>query len=455
VSRTEVTLESILGMLPDLDELEVLRLRLVSAALPDPGRAWDSSSAYATIDKHLVSAEAADRAVDEAREALQQFTDLLHRGLRPVLHAFYEGDPAAAARALVALGEEMEGAGRAQGARQCYRTALAVSLPLAEKGAQILALRRIGRVSMNVGEFLEASSCYERSAELARDSGDLHGEVIARTGLGNVRMWQGRWSEAERPYLEAMSLADSFPDMPALERGHLYNNLGNLYTRLGRLDEAEAWFERAFRLWKDLHSPVDLATCHFNHAQLREAQGRWEEAQLDYEAALAQPIHAALRAGIATDYAEWWLHAGHVTRAEEWGRVAEQQAIAARSPYTLGRMYHGRGNIARARGDLDGFTFYEKALEIAREKGYPYLEGETLRDYARLRADNGGAEEAVAYLERARDIFRDLGALGQFDEAERALAALAPAAAAAIVEFPAARTLPEEPEPPRMAATGD
>src|SRR6202008_2285352 len=41
------------------------------------------------------------------------------------------------------------------------------------------------------------------------------------------------------------------------------------------------------------------------------------------------------------------------------------------------------------------------------------LEGETLVDYAALRSGNGGADEAHAYLERARDIFRELGALGE------------------------------------------
>jgi len=32
-------------------------------------------------------------------------------------------------------------------------------------------------------------------------------------------------------------------------------------------------------------------------------------------------------------------------------------------------MYRGLGNIARATGSEDGFTFFEKALEIARGKG--------------------------------------------------------------------------------------
>jgi tetratricopeptide (TPR) repeat protein len=422
VSRPEATVEEILGLLPDLDDLEVLRLRLIASAVRDPGKEWDSSSAFTTIDKRLVSPDGATRALAEARQALHDHVETLHTGLLPILEALFADDRDAAARHLVALGERLEASGRVNGARRCYRAALTAALPLAEKGPQVLALRRIGRVSLHLGDFQEAASYYERSAELARDSADLPGEVVARTGLGNVLLWQGRWTEAEACYHEALALADG-ADAGALtlERGQIYNNLGNLTTRLQRPDEAEGWFESALRVWETHASPEDLAICLHNHGNLREAQGRWEEARRGYEGALKLPVSPAVRSIIATDYAEWWLHEGHLTQAAEYGRVAEEHAIAAGSPYTLGHMYLGRGKIARAQGDADGFTFFEKALEIAREKGYPYLEAETLVDYAALRAQNDGAEEAAAYLERACEILRGLGAVGELERARAAL----------------------------------
>lgn len=425
MNRHEATIEEILGLLPDLDELEVLRLRLVASAVRDPGKEWDSSSAYTTIDKRIVTRESAERALAEAEQALHDFVAEMHQGLRPVLHSLFDDDRAAAARHLVSLGETMEGRGRLLGARRCYRAALSVSLPLAEKATQILALRRVGRVSLSVGDFEEGVAYYDRSAELARDSGDAHGEVVARTGIGNLRMWQGRWSEAEACYHEALALTEKAgTGQLTLERGQLYNNLGNLTTRQRRLEESERWFESAFRVWETHASPVDLAICHHNHAHLREAQERWDEARRGYEAALGLPISMGLHATIATDLAGWWLHEGHLTQAEELGRLAEEHAIASGSPYTMGYMYQGRGNIARARGDADGFTFYEKALEIAREKGYTFLEADTLVDYASLRAQNDGAEEAAAYLERAGEIFRELGAAGELERTQRTLDAL-------------------------------
>jgi tetratricopeptide (TPR) repeat protein len=236
-----------------------------------------------------------------------------------------------------------------------------------------------------------------------------------------------------------------------MERGQIYNNLGNLTTRLRRLDEAEGWFESALRVWDAVASPEDRAICLHNHGNLREAQGRYDDARRSYDAALKLPVSAAVRSIIATDFAEWWLRDGHLTSAEEWGRVAEEDAIAAGSPYTLGHMYLGRGKIARARGDADGFTFYEKALEIARDKGYPFLEAATLLDYAALRVSNGGAEEAAAYLERACEIFRELGAVGELEKARTALAEVRPFAEADPVDEPDLAAAGEAP----LAAAGD
>ena len=427
MSRSEATVEAILGLLPDFEDLEVLRLRVVGAAVPDPQRTWDSSSNYATFDKRIVTPEAAEQALSDAEDALRQYIGILHQGLRPVFQSYFQGDEDAAARHLIALGEALEDAGRVQGARKFYNSALALTRPLPDKTTQVVALRRIARVTLTLGELQEAYPYYERSSELAHDAGDVRGEVIARTGMGNLRMWQGRWSEAEAHYREALSLTEgegaAALDLTS-ERGHLYNNLVNLTTRQQRLDESERWFEEAIRLWEGASSPVDLAVCHFNYAHLREAQERWDDARRGYEKALALPIPPRLRSLIATDFSEWCLQNDLLTQAEEWGRVAEEQAIAARSPYTLGHMYRGRGKVALARGAADGFTFFEKALEIARDKGYVFLEGETLVDYAALRAQNGGVDEAVDFLKHACEIFRGLGALGELERAEKALAGL-------------------------------
>lgn len=423
--RSEATVEELLALVPEMDELELLRLRVMREAVPDPERAWDSSSAYTTVDKRIVSAEDMERSLREAEESLHQHVTAVYESLRPVFRAFYEGKPDAAAERLILLGENMENSGRLKGARQCYSAALTLALPLREKQPQILALRRIARVALALADFREAAQHYERSAQLSRDEGDLGAEMMARTGMANVLAFQGRWAEAEQKYRDALALATSGPPVDRRqELVPLYSNLGALATRMERLEEAEKWLSEAMELAENGASPGDLAACHINVAQLREKQGLFAEARAAYDRARALPVPPSILSAISTDLAELCIHEGHVTEAEEWGRLAEEHAIAAGSAYILGRMYQGRGNLARARGDEDGFTFFEKALEIAREKGYPFLEAETLANYAELRAGHGGLEEASAYLERARDIFGELGAVRDLTRVQHVLAAM-------------------------------
>jgi tetratricopeptide (TPR) repeat protein len=447
VSRSEATVEELLQLLPSAEDLEVLRLQLISAAVRDPDRTWDSSSSYSTVDKRILSPDDVERAIAQAEQAVLQHVTMLHEGMRPVFRSFFGGNPEEAARHLISLGERHEQSGRAGGAHQCYRAALTIALPLADKRAQILALRRLGRVAMVLGDFRDATAFYERSADLARDSDDLAGEVIARTGMGNVKTYQGRWGEAFELYRAALDRAEQAAvDELRLERAQLFNNLGGVSHRTGRLDESEGWLDRGGEIWETMDAPLETAICHLHRGHLRKAQGRLAEARASYQAGLNLEIPSSLKAILAADLASVWLLDGYMAEAEEEARVAEEHAIATRSPYTLGYMYRQLGNLARARGDEDGFTFYEKALQIAREKGYPSLEAETLADYAELRGQNGGAEEAVAYLERAREMFMDLGSVQELERTEQGLAELRRAAQRA--------PEPEEPGQPLAVAGG-
>lgn len=400
-----------------------MRLALTGVAVLDPDKEWDSSSAYSTIDKRLVSAARLDEVVAETEESLHTYISALFKGIRPLFVSFLSGDGPGATKHLIALGELHEEQGLFRKARQCYDVALNLSLPLPAKGSQILALRRIGRMALSLGDLQDAHSYYQRSAELAGDSGDERSEIIARTGLGNVRLWQGRWPEAESCYRAALSIAETIgdPQTVVLERAQLFNNLGTVATRRMHLDMAEEWFAKARGQWAVIPSPFDRAVCYHNMGHLLVAQGRRDQAREIYQQALALPIPPGLWAGVASDIADICLKDGLVSKADEWGRLAEEKAISARSPYYLGRTYQGRGNIARARGDDGGFIFYEKALQIAREKGYPLLEGETLVDYSLLRSQARGTEEAQAYLERAREIFTEVGAIHELARAEEAL----------------------------------
>jgi tetratricopeptide (TPR) repeat protein len=412
----------LLRLFPEVEELEEFALRVVSAGVPDPAKAWSKSSEYATIDKRIVSPAAAQGALQEAEESAVEQVGEIFGICREVLDHYWSGNVAEAAMSLARLAEKEEQRRRYEQARRYLDTALAVSLPLADKRPQILALRLLGRVLWRQGELTEAALHYHRAEQLARDVSDPRSEVIALTGLGNVRLFQGRWADAESLYMRALSRVEETEFSGSeLQRAQLHNNLGTVTSRLNRLEEAKAWFVRALALWAEMDEPADLAICRHNFGLLHVREGENRAARECFEQALALPVSPGIRAAIATDLALTYLPDGQIAQAKELGRLAEEHAIAARSPFVLGSMYRGLGNIARAEGDEGGITFFEKALEIARQKEDLLLEGETLTDYAELRHTMGEAEEAASYLERACEIFEQLGDRGEVERAKELL----------------------------------
>lgn len=421
-----LTVQRLLTLVPPLEELDGLRLGIARAAVPDRESRWARSSTQATIDMRVLAPGTLQPVVREAEETLHQYIASLFATYRTVLDAFCAGDHKGAIEGLIQLGEEQEEYERPRQARQFYEAALSLSLPLPEKDSQILACRRIARAALTVSDLGDAWEWYQRSTTLARDAGDVQGEAIGWTGSGNVRAFQGRWAEAEECYRLGLGRLDSSGNAPwiSARKAQLYTNLGMVSTRQDRLAEAEQWLAQAFELQDGLHSSADRAAWYHDQATLRGKQQRHDEACELFHHALEASTSPAICAVIAIDLAMSYLEDRSFPQAEEWGQKAEEHAITARSPYAIGQVYLGRGNIARSRGDEGGIVFYEKALEIAREKELRVLQGEVLLQYAGLRMQMGGAEEARAYLEQALAIFSELGAAHERSRAEEELARL-------------------------------
>lgn len=420
--RASFSVEHLNRLLPEVAELEELRLRIIGASQPDPDKLWDRSTSYATYDKRVLNPEQIQSILGEyERDLHEQISSafVLHQRL---FESFYAGRLDGVGECLVELAGAEESRGRYPRARAYLERALSVSLPLSDKSMQVVVLRRLARVARSQGDHQEALSFYRRSAELSSDSGDLHSEVVARTGVGTVFGLQGRWSQAEEAFLAALAVLEGQAGQPfQLERGQLYNNLGTVVTRQGRLAEAERWFESAAQLWLEVSSPTDQAIHLHNLGLLRDRQARSEEARACYLEALSLSLPFHLRAAIAGDLAQSFLTDGVWRTAVTWAREAEQQAISSGAPYYIANMYRVLGKVMSAHGDGGGITFFEKALEIARERSYALLEGETLVDYGVLRQEIGDAEEAISYLLHAREIFSALGAAQEIARVDESL----------------------------------
>lgn len=106
MERPRATLQELLRLLPELDELEEVRASLASASAPDPARQWTGSSLYATVDRRVLAGEELDGVVAEAERVVKEEVGALFGAVREALRRYTAGDDEGAARALIALGEQ-------------------------------------------------------------------------------------------------------------------------------------------------------------------------------------------------------------------------------------------------------------------------------------------------------------------------------------------------------------
>ena len=116
----------------------------------------------------------------------------------------------------------------------------------------------------------------------------LHPTAEAHTFLGWTYSFQGRYEEAIAECKEAIAVDADF--------GNPYNDIGSYLIKLGRLDEAVPWLERAIGAprYEPRHYP------HCNLGQIYWAKGLLSRAIESFERALAiAPDYPFARAAVS------------------------------------------------------------------------------------------------------------------------------------------------------------
>lgn len=409
MSPRPLRLDQALGALPESDGLAPLREALIGASRDDAERAWAASGAYATLDARLADTRALDGQVAALAERVRERAEaVLREGVR-ALRALEAGDPAGAARALVAAGEVEEAEGRLDEAERYFRKALELGRKPRDRRAEGLALRRLGRVAMGRGDFEQAAGLYRAGFEVAEAQRDGEGAVVACQGMGNALVYQGRWEEAGEWYARGLRLAGEAP--PTRDRWLLESNLSVAARRAGRLEESGEWLERAAATAALLGDEEAKLYVENARGMLHAARGEHAEAEAAFRRALTGTAPAALRGSVLTNLADALLARGRPDEAERVLRDLEVFAVARRLLPVLPYVYRGLGAVARARGDAEGFLFYEQALDLCRAPGSPPVEmAATQHEYALFDEATGRPESARERLREAVGTYARLGA---------------------------------------------
>ncbi|HUP89392.1 MAG TPA: tetratricopeptide repeat protein [Longimicrobiales bacterium] len=399
-----MTLDLLLSALPEQNDLAPLRQALLRASAPDASLAWSRAGAYATFDKRVITAESVRAVVAEAAAAEHARIDSLYAALGEVLELAANGDHEGACARLIAIGEAMEGE-NPQGSIAFYDVAARYSEGFANRRFRTHALRRLGRAYGSIGD-VDVAIAYFRSAfDQATAAGDAEAQILVAIGHGVVLGFQGRSAEAIEMYRDALErCAENYPRL----RAHLAINLAAVLREAGDLDEAAAQLAAGTALWAEL-VPAEHSVWFNNRGLLSLTRGETDAAEAMFRQALETAPDAFDRSMVLDNLAELSIVRGNLEEAEAFARQAEQHALTAGSPRALAEIYTRLGKIFRLRSDLNGVTFFEKALELCRSRTYPLIEANAYLEYGIFRRILGDREDARSHFERAQQIAADIG----------------------------------------------
>lgn len=226
------------------------------------------------------------------------------------------------------------------------------------------ALSRLGSALLRKAQYAEAADCLERSAAIARDASDNRLLLPAVGNLGLVYERQGRYQDALAMQRRAFGLATD-----DLQRSRALLNMGLVELRLAQLDDAKEHTRMSCDLARRVNDSGGEVTALLNLAQLQRHDK-------DFAGSLA---------------------------------LAEQaQVIAQREGHRIHSIANEIGESLSGLGRLDeAVTWQRRAIDQATENGDRMLQVLALNSYGRVLTRQGLATEAIGRHEDALELAED------------------------------------------------
>jgi tetratricopeptide (TPR) repeat protein len=422
-----VRVEQALRLLPNLEALMPLRGLLLASARPDERGQWGSGGPYLTVGKRDVEPSELTRRLGPVLSVVAEHVAALYGAYVEALERQERGDAPGAVTALVGAGRLEERVGRPAQAQAWYEVALALAETLQDRRPEVETLLALGHVCLALGQYAEGARHYQRALVLSEAEFDQAGAVDASVGLGNAALARAEWSGAQAWYARALRLTEAGGDR--LRLGRIEHRLGLLARRQGDLAAAGEHLRRARECLEPLGAGREMARVLDAQGELDAALGRPGPAAAAFREALAWVRRDEPDPGfdvkIRLHLAELLLNTGRLLEAEEEMRRAEQLAITSNQTPGLVQIYTLLGTLRGRQADETGFVFFEQAIALCRALGGPPVdEARVYHAYGLFRQGCGVPDEARAYLERAREIFRSLGVDAEVERVEAELQAL-------------------------------
>jgi tetratricopeptide (TPR) repeat protein len=411
-AATPLRMEHALRLVPDLSLLGPLRVLLAALSKPDMHQAWSGSSPYLTLGKRGIEPAEIRGRLDDLVRRIASHVAAQYDAVLTVLDSYHRGAPTEAVGALLESGRREERVGRPAAARAWYAVATEFAETLPDRRPEIASLLLLAAVDRKRGALSDAARRYQRALVLAEAEFDDSSAIISCVALGEISLTLQNFDGARSWYTRGLRQSQGGGNQ--VMAGRVLEQFATLALREGRVGDAPDFIRRARTCLAAAGEPADrarlLRTEGLMHEHLND-----RSAAADYREALMWALQAAegpdLQLSIRLHLARFELKVGRPLEAEEEMRRAEQVALAEGLPSWLVRVYLLLGHARAKAQDENGFVFFEQAIELCRSlECSSLLEAGAYKAYGEFRTAVGDPDGGRAYLDRAADILRPLGA---------------------------------------------
>jgi len=249
-------------------------------------------------------------------------------------------DLAGQANAYNLLGVAYDEQGDWEQASEAYHKGLTIQQEIGDIDGQSTSANNLANIYLDRGEWNQAASLYEQSRAMWEHIGVPLGEAITLSNLAQVHLYQKNWDDAHTCLSRSEALfaqIGSMEYLPELER-----RWGELYLKIGKLDEALEHTRRSIELAIEQSTPLEEGMSRRMLGQVHLARNEWELAGAalrhslqildglnEYEAAKTKLSLASLKmeTGPTTDEARAYL-AQAINTFEKLGAKADLAAVA-------------------------------------------------------------------------------------------------------------------------------
>lgn len=287
-----------------------------------------------------------------------------------------------------------------------------------------------GMIYLNLGRSEEAIRAHQNSIDAYKEDNYKPGLERANSNLGVVYESLSQWDAALRCYQESKELSEDTGEERRKAAALLH--LGEIYRLQGKLDQAIEMAQQAQSIGQTLGfqevvglAQMNLGACHLKKSEFTLAKKNLEESRKIFEL-IETYVHLP---EITRHLAELYIRAGDLDKSRSFAEKAVQSALEldqmqlGQAYRVLAQTYQQLSQFERANTELN------KSLTILQGQKCPYEEGLTLEALAVLHeiqaktnsSNTVVSQQAIVYCHKAMDIFREIGAQFDLEQAEQIL----------------------------------